>query len=146
MKCKIKWIDERGQVTPDNNEAVAMAYTHEMKWSIPDVGPGNEIVGYDRDVITDIFPICQKHLDNVTHGMRIENGGAWSFRPIVPPKRTGRRAFTQRETLNIFEVARLALNLHLDKVAEIMDEDELKLKRLRIKLGMYLGEKNIPRL
>jgi hypothetical protein len=64
MKCKIQWIDDRGQPTPDDNEAVAIAHYHKAIWLLPSGGPGNKIIDYS-DEIKVSFPICQEHLDKM---------------------------------------------------------------------------------
>jgi hypothetical protein len=76
MKCQIRWIDEKGKPTPDENDAVAMAHFHKPIWSVPTGAPDNRIMGYS-DEIQESFPICQAHLDMVKL-----NFVAWTFTPI----------------------------------------------------------------
>jgi len=79
MQCGIQWIDSQGKPTPDENTAVAWAQYHYCKheW-----GTGR-IVEVLRAVDVS-YPICAAHLAQVTPDMRFENGGLWSFAPIVP--------------------------------------------------------------
>lgn len=79
-KCQVRWIDSKGQLTPDTNNAVMMAHFHEPIWQLPAGGPGNHIVGYS-DVIRESFPICAVHYARVDASFRPPRGG-WTFTPI----------------------------------------------------------------
>jgi hypothetical protein len=52
MKCEIQWIDDNGNLTPDDNEAVGYVYR------APYLDPED---GY-QFVSTKLFPICRNHL------------------------------------------------------------------------------------
>ena len=82
MKCEIKWIDKDGRPTPDENEAVGYAHSHESIWSMPCGGINNKIVGYNPRVIRQSFPICAAHLAQAPRRLHLENGGGWSFTPL----------------------------------------------------------------
>lgn len=55
MKCQIQWIDDKGNPTPDENEAVGHVYVEEHVYIRPD-GTGVKI---DR---SKDFGICADHL------------------------------------------------------------------------------------
>lgn len=80
ITCEIKWIDNNGQPTPDQNEAIMMAHFHEIVWSLPCGGPGNKEIGYNEKIAQSI-PICAAHYAQVTPGMHFPEGG-WSFTPL----------------------------------------------------------------
>ena len=83
MKCEIKWVDECGRPTPDENEAVGYAHSHESIWSMPCGGINNKIVGYNPHVIRQSFPVCAEHMAEAERQrLSLANGG-WSFTPLV---------------------------------------------------------------
>lgn len=70
-KCKIQWIDDRGQPTPDSNEAIGAARTIARDEMI-----GGRLVHFDA---SDWFPICADHAKRLNDlGMHI-----WEFWPFV---------------------------------------------------------------
>lgn len=76
MKCQVRWINERGQSTPDDNDAVMMAHFH----------IANRVMGYAdvlsySDEIQESFPICAEHYSRVDASFRFPRGG-WTFTPI----------------------------------------------------------------
>jgi hypothetical protein len=58
MKCQIRWIDQNGDPTPDDNEAEYIATS-------------------TLDGDSKSFPCCQNHY---TRGVKFSN---WSFDPII---------------------------------------------------------------
>jgi hypothetical protein len=80
MKCQVRWINIKGEPTPDTNDAVMMAHFHEPIWGIP--GPNNKIQSYDANKIQESFPICADHYAMVDASFRFPRGG-WTFTPIA---------------------------------------------------------------
>lgn len=70
MKCKIQWIDENGNLTPDNNEAIGLvwleAHTEYIHGHEIDLDKGEEL------------PICAEHYK------RLKDRGMewWRFQPF----------------------------------------------------------------
>ena len=55
MKCKIQWINDKGQPTPDENEAIGKVRT------LPhDSVIAGRTIHFDG---SEWFPICSKHLE-----------------------------------------------------------------------------------
>lgn len=61
MKCQIRWIDQNGDPTPDDNEAEYMA-----TYYFPEINEKSEP-----------FPCCEKHKEK---GKEYHN---WTFDPII---------------------------------------------------------------
>lgn len=80
MKCQVKWIDEHGQPTPDENDAVMIAHFHEPLRSLASYS-SNLIVSYS-EAIQSSFPICAAHYARVDASYRFPRGG-WTFTPIT---------------------------------------------------------------
>jgi hypothetical protein len=59
MKCKIRWIDDEGRPTPDNNEAVALCWVEAHDDDIY-----GRIVHIEQ---SDVYPICADHLARLQH-------------------------------------------------------------------------------
>jgi hypothetical protein len=75
-QCKVQWINEQGQPTPDNNEAVMVAQFHQPIHAYLTA----KVVEYSS-LIQDSFPICAEHYSRVTPDMRFPQGG-WTFVPL----------------------------------------------------------------
>jgi len=87
MKCQVRWIDIKGQPTPDENDAVMMAHYHESIWATPTGSPDNHIIGYS-ETIRESFPICAAHYAMVNDSFRLPKGG-WTFTPLGDEDETG---------------------------------------------------------
>jgi hypothetical protein len=64
--CRIQWIDESGNPTPDSNTAIGWArtYEHDLAW-----GNGRT---YHHDA-SEWFPICAEH------ALRLSRPGMWMW-------------------------------------------------------------------
>lgn len=56
MKCKISWIDDKGNTTPDDNEAIGVVWREAYTLVCPDAVNGT--IQYTE---TERFPICAEH-------------------------------------------------------------------------------------
>jgi hypothetical protein len=75
LKCECQWINERGEKTPDTNNAVAIAIHYQVLLSNP--GSSFKVLGYS-DKVSQRFPICQAHLDEAKRlGLDMSDG--WKF-------------------------------------------------------------------
>tara|TARA_Y100000310_G_scaffold56223_2_gene51532 strand:+ start:321 stop:560 length:240 start_codon:yes stop_codon:yes gene_type:complete len=75
-KCEIKWVDERGAITPDTNQAIGTA---SVQFYAKD---GKE--SHKRE-----FPICSAHLERMPAGMQYRGFpnnhlkfSEWTFEPF----------------------------------------------------------------
>ena len=66
MKCKIRWIDENGKPTDDENDAICVVYVQAHDWNNPHNGQKVHIPESER------FPCCAKHAEQLT-GEGMEN-------------------------------------------------------------------------
>lgn len=55
LKCGCQWIDSKGQATPDNNEAIAMAVCYDPS----SYSEGQSLLWGEKG--SDPFPICEEH-------------------------------------------------------------------------------------
>lgn len=82
MKCCIRWIDDNGKATPDDNDAVMLAQFHTM--TTRQIASSAKLDVEYLPTIERELPICAEHLARVTSAMHYGNGGGWSFVPLEP--------------------------------------------------------------